>query len=111
MCKVVNARQVGKRSMPDRVYVGRPSKWPTFRDRARRGGRKYRAWMVQQPAPKAAPHETNREPILDSTPSRPDPLYWSGEFAPAWNDRHCDAGILRQQGDHLQARHGNDGNH
>jgi len=57
MCKVVNARQVGKRSMPDRVYVGRPSKWPTFRDRARRGGRKYRAWMVQQPALKAAPHE------------------------------------------------------
>ena len=71
---------------------------------ARRGGRKYRAWMVQQPAPKAAPHETNQEPTLDSTPSRPDPLYWSGEFAPAWNDRQCDAGILRQQSDHLRAR-------
>jgi uncharacterized protein DUF4326 len=27
MCKVLNARQVGKRPMPDRVYVGRPSKW------------------------------------------------------------------------------------
>src|SRR5215475_14786521 len=29
MCKVLNARQVGERSMPDRVYVGGPSKWAT----------------------------------------------------------------------------------
>ena len=27
MCKVLNARQVGKRPRPDRIYVGRPSKW------------------------------------------------------------------------------------
>ena len=27
MCKVLNARQVGKRPAPDRIYVGRPSKW------------------------------------------------------------------------------------
>jgi len=27
MCKVLNARQVGKRPAADRVYVGRPSKW------------------------------------------------------------------------------------
>jgi hypothetical protein len=27
MCKVLNARRVGKRPAPDRVYVGRPSKW------------------------------------------------------------------------------------
>lgn len=27
MCKVMNARQVGKRPTADRVYVGRPSKW------------------------------------------------------------------------------------
>jgi len=68
MCKVLNVRQVGKRSMPDRVYVGRPSKWPTFRDRARRlarrGGRKYRAWMVQQPALKAAPHEPHCKDLV-----------------------------------------------
>jgi hypothetical protein len=27
MCKVLNARQGGKCPAPDRVYVGRPSKW------------------------------------------------------------------------------------
>jgi hypothetical protein len=27
MCKVLIARRVSKRSAPDRVYVGRPSKW------------------------------------------------------------------------------------
>jgi len=27
MCKVLNARGVGKHPAPDRVYVGRPSKW------------------------------------------------------------------------------------
>jgi Domain of unknown function (DUF4326) len=27
MCKVLSAREVGKRPRPDRVYVGRPSKW------------------------------------------------------------------------------------
>jgi len=27
MCKVMNAKQVGKRATADRVYVGRPSKW------------------------------------------------------------------------------------
>jgi hypothetical protein len=27
MCKVMNARQVGKRPTADRLYVGRPSKW------------------------------------------------------------------------------------
>ena len=27
MCKVINARQVGKQQAADRVYVGRPSKW------------------------------------------------------------------------------------
>jgi hypothetical protein len=29
MCKVLNAREVGKRPAPDRVYVGRPSKGAT----------------------------------------------------------------------------------
>jgi len=27
MCKVLNARQVGKRPAVDSIYVGRPSKW------------------------------------------------------------------------------------
>jgi hypothetical protein len=27
MCKVLNAKYVGKHSAADRVYVGRPSKW------------------------------------------------------------------------------------
>jgi Domain of unknown function (DUF4326) len=27
MFKVLNARQVGRKPAPDRVYVGRPSKW------------------------------------------------------------------------------------
>jgi hypothetical protein len=30
MYKVLNARQVGRRPAPDRVYVGRPSKWGQF---------------------------------------------------------------------------------
>jgi hypothetical protein len=35
MCKVMNARQVGKRPATDRVYVGHPSKWGNPRDTAR----------------------------------------------------------------------------
>jgi hypothetical protein len=31
MCKVMNARQVGKRPAADRVYVGRPTKWGNLR--------------------------------------------------------------------------------
>ncbi len=31
MCKVLNARQVGKHQAADRVYVGRPSKWGNLR--------------------------------------------------------------------------------
>jgi hypothetical protein len=31
MCKVLNVRQVGRREAPDRVYVGRPSKWGNLR--------------------------------------------------------------------------------
>ncbi len=36
MCEVLNARQVGKRPAPDRVYVGRPSKWGNPRSCGRR---------------------------------------------------------------------------
>lgn len=64
MCKILNARRVGKRPAPDRVYVGRPTKWgnPFVIDRKpapRRGTRnvviaKYRASIAQHPALLAA---------------------------------------------------------
>ncbi len=62
MCKVLNARQLGKRPAPDRVYVGRPSKWGNRFVVGRDGSRdeviaKYRAWIVRQPALMAALHE------------------------------------------------------
>ena len=41
MCKVLNARQVGRRPALDRVYVGRPSKWGNpVRHRPRRLARR-----------------------------------------------------------------------
>jgi hypothetical protein len=33
MCKVLNARQIGKRPVAGRVYVGPPSKWGNLRHR------------------------------------------------------------------------------
>src|SRR5258708_35076297 len=62
MCKVLSARQAGKRPSPDCVYVGRPSKWGNPFVIGRDGSRdeviaKYRAWIVQQPALMAALHE------------------------------------------------------
>jgi hypothetical protein len=59
MCKVLNARQVGKRAAPDRVYVGRPTKWGNPFVIGRDGTRdqvitKYRAWIMTQPALLAA---------------------------------------------------------
>ena len=62
MCKVLNARQVGKQSVGSRVYVGRPSKWGNPFVIGRDGSRdevipKYRAWIVRQPALMAALHE------------------------------------------------------
>jgi len=52
MCKVLNARQVGQRPAPDRIYVGRPSKWGNPFVIGRDGSRdeviaKYRAWIAQ----------------------------------------------------------------
>ncbi|MCW5702203.1 MAG: DUF4326 domain-containing protein [Bradyrhizobium sp.] len=54
MCKVLNARKVGKHSDGWRVYVGRPSKWGNPFVIGRDGSRadviaKYRAWIVAQP--------------------------------------------------------------
>lgn len=55
MCKVLNARKVGKRSSAMQVYIGRPSKWGNPFVIGRDGSRadviaKYRAWIVAQPA-------------------------------------------------------------
>ena len=55
MCKVLNARKVGKHSNAARVYIGRPSKWGNPFVIGRDGSRadviaKYRAWIVTQPA-------------------------------------------------------------
>lgn len=55
MCKVLNARKVGKRSSAMQVYIGRPSKWGNPFVIGRDGSRadviaKYRAWIVAEPA-------------------------------------------------------------
>lgn len=55
MCKVLNARKVGKRLSAMQVYIGRPSKWGNLFVIGRDGSRadviaKYRAWIVAQPA-------------------------------------------------------------
>lgn len=54
MCKVLDARQVGKLTTATKVYVGRPSKWGNPFVIGRDGSRddviaKYRAWIVEQP--------------------------------------------------------------
>nr|WP_089173003.1 DUF4326 domain-containing protein [Bosea sp. AS-1] len=54
MCKVLNARKVGKHSTAGRVYIGRPSKWGNPFVIGRDGTRaeviaKYRKWVVAQP--------------------------------------------------------------
>ena len=54
MCRVLNARQVGKLTTDTKVYVGRPSKWGNPFVIGRDGTRddviaKYRAWIVEQP--------------------------------------------------------------
>ena len=69
MCKVLNARQVGKLSTADRVYVGRPSKWGNPFVIGRDGSRdeviaKYRAWIVRQPALMAALPELRGKSLI-----------------------------------------------
>ena len=53
MCKILNAKQVGKASTANRVYVGRPSKWGNPFALGRDGSRDevismYRCWVVTQ---------------------------------------------------------------
>lgn len=54
MCKVLNARIVGKAPAAGRVYIGRPSKWGNPFVIGRDGTRaavidKYRAWLLSMP--------------------------------------------------------------
>jgi hypothetical protein len=69
MCKVLNARQVGKQSVGSRVYVGRPSNRGNRFVIGRDGSRdeviaKYRAWIVRQPALMAALHELRGKDLV-----------------------------------------------
>jgi hypothetical protein len=55
MCKVLNARKVGKRSSAMQVYIGRPSKWGNPFVIGRDGSRadviaKHRGWILAQSA-------------------------------------------------------------
>ncbi len=69
MCKVLNAKRVGKHVTADRVYVGRPSKWGNPFVIGRDGTReqvvaKYRAWIVRQPTLMAALHELTGKDLV-----------------------------------------------
>ena len=69
MCKVLNARLVGKLSTGTRVYVGRPSKWGNPFVIGRDGTRdeviaKYREWILQQPALMASLHEVRGRDLI-----------------------------------------------
>jgi hypothetical protein len=62
MCRVLNARKVGKRSSATQPYIGRPSKWGNPFVIGRDGSRadviaKYHAWIVARPAPMNAVDE------------------------------------------------------
>ena len=59
MCKVLNAKRVGKNPGPECVYVGRPSRWGNPFVIGRDGTRdeiiaKYRAWVLAKPVLMAA---------------------------------------------------------
>ena len=74
MCKVMNARHVGKRPATDRVYVGRPSKWGNPFVIGRDGARdevvaKYRAWIVRQPALMAALQSKEGKAVAGDVPN------------------------------------------
>ena len=54
MCKVLNAKRVGKNPGPGCVYIGRPSRWGNPFVIGRDGTRdeviaKYRAWVLAKP--------------------------------------------------------------
>jgi len=75
MCKVLNARQVGKLSTADRVYVGRPSKRGNPFVIGRDGSRdeviaKYRAWIVRPALMTALPESRAKSLICWCSPNR-----------------------------------------
>lgn len=60
--RVLNAKRVGKNPAPDRVYVGRPSKWGNPFVIGRDGTRddvisKYRSWVTRQASLLGSLHE------------------------------------------------------
>ena len=69
MCKVLNAKRVGRAGAADRIYVGRPSKWGNPFVIGRDGTRdeviaKYRAWVVRQPVLMAALDELRDKDLV-----------------------------------------------
>lgn len=69
MCKVLNARRVGKHATATRVYVGRPSKWGNPFVIGRDGTRddviaKCRTWIMRQPALLAALDELRGKDLV-----------------------------------------------
>lgn len=69
MCRVLNAKQVGKVSTASRVYVGRPSKWGNPFVIGRDGSRaeviaKYRARLLSQPTLMDALHELRGKDLI-----------------------------------------------
>ena len=84
MCKILNAKRVGKTSTASRVYVGRPSKWGNpfalGRDRSRDEViSNYRCWVVTQ---------TDLMNSLDELRGK-DLICWCAPFA-------CHAEVLRK---------------
>lgn len=74
MTKVLNARQVGRQSTPDRRYIGRPDPLGNPFVIGRDGTRaeviaKYRAWAPQQPHVMAAlPHLVGKDVVCWCAP-------------------------------------------
>ena len=73
MFRDLNAKQVGKTSSAIRVYLGRPSKWGNPFVLGRDGARdevikKYRAWIVTQPALMSAQHELRGKDLIRCAP-------------------------------------------
>lgn len=74
MCRVLNARIVGKAPAPGRVYIGRPGKWGNPFVIGRDGSReeviaKYRAW-VSHHSPNCSMRSTNCVAVISSAGAR-----------------------------------------
>jgi hypothetical protein len=83
MCKVLNAKKVGKR-VENAVYIGRPSKWGNPFVIGKQGTRaeviaKYREWIMTQPRLLADLHELRGKDLI----------CWCAPFA-------CHGDVLRE---------------